>query len=112
MIAAIKHLAKATFNRVRAFSPDPDIRANRLQLLSDGLPDPDFELFTFMDRPGLVVDAGANRGHCALAVELETDFERIEFSTQTVEIRTLDSFGFGSVPEPDLPAPRQADHAE
>lgn len=69
MIGGLRHLAKAVFNRARAFSPDPDISANKLQLLSARLPDPDFELFDFSDRPGgLVIDAGANRGHCALAV--------------------------------------------
>jgi len=175
MIGALKHIAKSAINRVRAFSTDPEILANKSQLLYASLPEADFELFGFLDRPGgLVVDAGANRGHCALAVlsttahlnviafepnealrtplewirrkyperfsyrlcglgssdgpgellvptagglrattnatirgsefdkdyvqerladELGTDFERIEFPTQTVEIRTLDSFG-------------------
>jgi len=68
-LGPLTRLARGAINRVRAFSLDPDIRANKAQRLSGHLPEPDFELFGFMDQAGgLIVDAGANRGHCSLAI--------------------------------------------
>ena len=45
------------------------VRANKGQLFHNYLPDPDFELFDYLcHQEGLVVDIGAHRGHCSLAV--------------------------------------------
>ena len=54
-------------------SRDRHVRENKGQLLYGYLPEVDFELFALLDgKPGLVIDAGANRGHCALAVLQQT----------------------------------------
>ena len=48
---------------------DPNVRKNKAQILYKYLPDADFKIFALLDKsPGLVIDAGANRGHCAIAV--------------------------------------------
>jgi len=68
-----KRLVTGVIYRLKMLSPDPRVRANKGQLLYGYLPEADFELFGLLDREdGLVIDAGANRGHCAIAVLLQT----------------------------------------
>ena len=68
-----KRLVTGVIYRLKTLSPDPHVRASKGQLLYGYLPEVDFELFGLLDREGgIVIDAGANRGHCAIAVLLQT----------------------------------------
>lgn len=62
-------LARGVFNRLKMLSLDQNVRTNKGQFIYGYLPDLDFELFALLDRAGgLVIDAGANRGHCAITI--------------------------------------------
>ena len=64
--------------RLRIFSFNEHIGHIKAQIEYEYLPDPDFELFEFIDHPGgLVIDAGANRGHCSVAVLSRTRHLRV-----------------------------------
>jgi FkbM family methyltransferase len=65
----IKYYCSALVNRIRTFSVNHHVRANKGQLFHNYLTDPDFELFDYLGhQEGLIVDIGAHRGHCSLAV--------------------------------------------